>query len=62
MKGSWKTSLFGILAAIGTGLAQTQSHDSWLGLAGMILAMIGTGGMGMAARDNDKSSEQVGLK
>ena len=62
MKSSWKTSLFGILAAIGTGLSQTQSHDSWLGLAGMILAMIGTGGMCMAARDNDRSSEDVGAK
>ena len=62
MKSSWKTSLFGILAAIGTGLSQTQPSNSWLGVIGLVLAMAGTGGMGMAARDNDRSSEDVGAK
>ena len=62
MKGSWKTTLFGILAAIGTGLSQTQPSDSWLGVSGVLLAMVGTGGLGMVARDNNKSSEAVGAK
>ena len=62
MNGSWKTTLFGILAAMGTGLSQTQPSNSWLGVAGLLLAMAGTAGMGMTARDNDKSSEDVGAK
>lgn len=62
MWGSWKTSMFGILAAVGTGLVQTQPSGSWLGVIGLVLAMLGTGGVGMAARDNDKSSEDVGAK
>src|SRR6266700_949194 len=44
---SWKTTLFGILGGIG---------------AGIVSAIAGHVGLGTSARDNDKSSEDVGAK
>lgn len=55
---SWKTSLGGILSAIGLGL--TQSGDETLKLIGGVLASIGVLLTGLAARDNNVTSEQVG--
>ena len=67
MNGSWKTTLFGLLAATGaavsagiqTGIidATTLPH-SVKGVAGLV-TVIGTAGIGVFARDNDKTSEQV---
>lgn len=59
MKSSWKTTVFGIIAAAGTGLLAVKD-PSWVATLGQIMAAVGAAGVGLAARDNDKSSEQVG--
>ena len=59
MKGSWQTSLFGILTAVGLALVPLKD-PAWLTTVGTILAAIGAAGTGLSARDNNKSSEQVG--
>ena len=56
---SWQTTVCGILAAAGTGLMGVKD-PAWVGTIGQIMAAIGTAGLGLAARDNNKSSEQVG--
>ena len=61
MTKSWKTTLFGILGAVGAYLI-TVKDPTWAQNIGGILAAIGTAGMGLAARDNDKSSEDAGVK
>lgn len=58
---SWKTTLGGILAAIGTGL-QGVKDPSWVALIGQVLGGIGVLVMGMAARDNSVTSEDAGAK
>lgn len=62
MTGSWQTTLFGILAAAGLAMSQGANPGSWLHLIGQVLAVVGTGGIGVTARDNNKSSEDVGVK
>lgn len=65
---SWKTTLFGLLAAAGGGIAASMSagvidpthFPAWIKDIAVMLGIVGTAGMGLAARDNDKSSEQVG--
>lgn len=70
---SWKTTVFGSLTAIGSGLLGInfvpQLHgiipDAWVGktmFIGFILTVIGPALMGAAARDNNVTSEQAGLK
>lgn len=68
MNRSWKTSTFGLLAALGgavlagleSGMIDSSNLPSWLkGLAGLCLAL-GVGGTGWFARDDNKTSEQVG--
>lgn len=61
MKTSWKTTLCGSIAALGAFLA-TQTDPSWLPVLGKLLAGAGAFGIGMFARDNDKSSEDIGVK
>lgn len=61
MSASWKTTLGGILAAIGTGL-QAVKDPSWVALIGQILGGIGVLVIGAAARDNGVTSEQSGAK
>lgn len=64
---SWKTTLGGCLAAAGTSLAGAAEFD-WLKpehkylcrLIGFFLGIAGIFAIGLFARDNDKSSEQVG--
>ena len=66
MKASWKTSLLGILAslallilqaiAILDGDPETQPDVE------IILAALGIGGAGVVARDNDVSSQDVGIR
>lgn len=65
---SWKTSLFGLTAAIGaaivgafaTGVMDPHDFPLWLKKVALLMAVIGGAGTGFFARDNDKSSEQVG--
>ena len=56
---SWKTTLGGVLLAIG-GWASTQSDPWWIYKAGGIINIIGALLLGGAARDNNVTSEQVG--
>lgn len=56
---SWKTTLGGALALVGGLLPQFWPE---LGKLGAFLAALGTAVVGWAARDNDKSSEDVGRK
>lgn len=58
--GSWKTSLGGILAAVG--LSLTAMADPTLKLIGTIVAALGAFLTGQSARDNKKTSEEVGAK
>jgi hypothetical protein len=66
MKKSWKTSAAGIgaiLVALGSALSATFDADpvtvpDWGALVAAIIAGVGL----LAARDNDKSSEEVGAK
>lgn len=66
MKTSWKTSAAGIgaiLVALGSALSAMFDADpvtvpDWGALVAAIIAGIGL----LAARDNDKSSEEVGAK
>lgn len=56
---SWKTTVCGLLGAIGTYL-QTVKDPAWLSTLGQILIAVGVGGIGLFGRDDNKSSEQVG--
>ena len=58
---SWKTTVCGGIVAVGS-WAATQTDPAWLGTVGQILVGVGTAAIGFFARDNDKSSEQVGTK
>lgn len=60
MKKSWKTTLGGILASVGITLG--NSEDKTLSLIGQILSAAGTFIIGISARDNAVSSEEVGIK
>ena len=55
---SWKTSLGGILLAIG-GWASTQSEPWWVWKVGGIINVIGALLLGGAARDNNVPSSAV---
>ena len=57
---SWKTTVGGILFALGTPLA--TAGEGWVQMLGAIL--VGAGGLliGVMARDNDRTSEDAGAK
>lgn len=65
---SWKTTFFGIMGAIGgavtlalhSGMLNPADFPHWLGGLATLLTVISPAGLGFAARDNDKTSEQVG--
>lgn len=65
---SWKTTLFGLMAAIGGGILGAYilkpellaGFPTWLPGLGVLMSSIGTACLGVAARDNNKTSEQVG--
>lgn len=57
---SWKTTLGGILLGIGTPLA--GAGEGIYKTIGLILATIGGVLLGVTARDNKVSSEDVGVK
>ena len=67
---SWKTTLFGILGGIGTGIISAMvagiidpTHfPPWFKDIAALCAIAGHVGLGTSARDNDKSSEAVGAK
>lgn len=59
---SWKTTIGGVLMAVGAtlqGAAIDMSDATYLGLVGSILLAIGAFFTGVSARDNDKSSIDV---
>lgn len=57
---SWKTTLGGILLGIGTPLA--SAGEGVYAAVGTVLATVGGLLVGLAARDNDKTSESVRAK
>lgn len=59
MNSSWKTTLCGAIGAIGIYLS-TLKDPAWLSIVGTVLSALSSAGLGAFARDNDKSSEQVG--
>ena len=65
---SWKTTMVGILSAVATAITlvivpiidgDPATVPAWAEAIPIILAMLG---FGIFARDNDKSSESVGVK
>jgi len=63
---SWKTTVGGMCAAVGTalfGIALTlpEGDDKkfWLSVIGTVLSAAGQALLGLSARDNNVSSEQV---
>lgn len=56
---SWKTTLCGALAALGAYLT-TQPDPAWLATVGKVLSAVAVAGVGLFARDNDKTSADVG--
>ena len=65
---SWKTTVFGLLAAIGASILGLYAVSPdvlagfpvWLKGAAALASAIGTAGVGVFARDNNKTSEDVG--
>ena len=57
---SWKTTLGGVLGAIGAALVAMD--DIFLKAAGSVLSAVGVLLLGLAARDNNVSSEDAGAK
>lgn len=60
MKTSWKTTLAGVAASLGT--AMTAMENPTLILAGKILLALSVYFLGTSARDRDVSSEDEGAK
>lgn len=58
---SWKTTAFGLLGAVAAYLT-TVTDPTWMALVGKVLGALAVAGMGLAARDNGVSSEDVGIK
>ena len=61
MKKSWKTTLGGIIAALGTALLAVPEPE-WLSKLGAGLIGLGGAIAGLSARDNNVSSEDAGAK
>lgn len=63
---SWTTSLLGILSAAAIAIPQLialfDGDASTIFDLGIFFAALGIGGVGVAARDNNVSSEQAGAK
>jgi hypothetical protein len=58
---NWKTTLGGILAALGQFL-ETITDPAWIGLIGRIISAVGVFLIGATARDFNVTSEQSGAK
>ena len=61
MTGSWKTTVCGIVAAVGGVLQTDTGLPPWALTLGKCLVAIGVGGVGIFARDNNVSSEALGI-
>ena len=61
MTGSWKTTVAGCAAAAGGVLKTASGMPHWVSVLGDVLLTAGTACLGLFARDNDKSSEDVGI-
>lgn len=59
---SWRTLVFGIIAAIGGVLATATGVPDWAHVLGQIMLAGGSAGTGAVARDNKVTSEQAGAK
>jgi len=57
-KKSWKTTLGGVMIALGTPLSQVEGPD-WVSIVGIALVSIGGLVMGASARDEHVTSEQA---
>ena len=64
MKKSWMTSTAGAIAALGSALIATSWPEGYEWVHGIeqVFSILGTLGLGLAARDNNVSSEQAGIK
>lgn len=60
MKTSWKTTVAGIMLGFGTPLS--TAGEGIYKTVGVILAAVGGLLLGLAARDNDVTSESAGIK
>jgi len=58
---SWKTTVCGLIGAIGAYLA-TTNDPSWLPTLGKLLSGVSVALIGFFARDNNVTSEQAGAK
>ena len=65
---SWKTTTFALTAAIGaavvagtrTGLIDGSKLPDWVNIGAGLCSVIGPGGLGVFARDDDVTSEETG--
>ena len=57
-----KTTWTGLIAGAGLLLQTVPGIPHWLQVVAALAAGFGVQGLGVSARDNDKSSEDVGLK
>jgi hypothetical protein len=57
---SWKTTVCGIVIAAAGGVAAASGLDPVVTKVAAVVASIATGLLGIFARDNNKTSEQVG--
>lgn len=68
MTGSWRTTMFGLIAGIGaavvtalqTGIIDPTTLPVWVKGVFGLLAVIGTAGLGIVSRDNKVTSEEAG--
>jgi len=56
------TTWFGLAAGAGASVALIPGIPEWLSITAKVVAAIGVAGIGVSARDNGKSSEDVGAK
>ena len=64
-KSSWKTTLWGLLGSAGAvciALAQVFPQNKGWAVAGAVATALGIGGLGVTARDNNRTSEDIGLR
>jgi hypothetical protein len=62
---SWKTTIGGIVTALGAALLAISTESNaphWLKMLGIGFSTFGPGLLGLAARDNNVSSEDAGIK
>lgn len=61
-KSSWKTTLGGILVALGQGFQTVKPVGEMSDTIGQLTTLIGALVLGLSARDNAVTSEQAGAK